>query len=71
MVTSFLNRNGFDSKAHGNLLIASLSKAGLSTLRHNTAELKALQFRGTALQCIKKYGVGSCGPRGFYGTVGK
>lgn len=25
----------------------------------------------SAVQCIKKYGVGSCGPRGFYGTVGK
>jgi len=21
--------------------------------------------------CIRRYGVGSCGPRGFYGTVGK
>ena len=20
---------------------------------------------------LKKYGVGSCGPRGFYGTIGK
>lgn len=25
----------------------------------------------SAVQCIKKYGVGSCGPRGFYGTVGE
>lgn len=25
----------------------------------------------SAVECIKKYGVGSCGPRGFYGTVGK
>jgi len=24
-----------------------------------------------AERCIKKYGVGSCGPRGFYGTVGE
>lgn len=24
----------------------------------------------SAVECIKKYGVGSCGPRGFYGTVG-
>ncbi|KZS20238.1 serine palmitoyltransferase 1 [Daphnia magna] len=23
----------------------------------------------SAVECIKKYGVGSCGPRGFYGTV--
>ena len=24
-----------------------------------------------ASDCIRKYGVGSCGPRAFYGTVGK
>lgn len=24
-----------------------------------------------AIQSLHKYGVGSCGPRGFYGTVGK
>lgn len=24
-----------------------------------------------AENCIRKYGVGSCGPRGFYGTFGK
>ena len=24
----------------------------------------------SAVECIQKYGVGSCGPRGFYGTVG-
>ena len=23
-----------------------------------------------AVETIRKYGVGSCGPRGFYGTVG-
>ena len=23
------------------------------------------------IECMNKYGVGSCGPRGFYGTVGK
>lgn len=27
------------------------------------------EFRKEAEVCIKKYGVGSCGPRGFYGTV--
>ena len=26
---------------------------------------------GEAENCIRKYGVGSCGPRGFYGTFGK
>lgn len=24
-----------------------------------------------AIKTLRKYGVGSCGPRGFYGTVGK
>jgi serine palmitoyltransferase len=24
-----------------------------------------------AIKAIQKYGVGSCGPRGFYGTIGK
>lgn len=24
-----------------------------------------------AVETIRKYGVGSCGPRGFYGTLGK
>lgn len=24
-----------------------------------------------AITTLKKYGVGSCGPRGFYGTIGK
>lgn len=24
-----------------------------------------------AIETVKKYGVGSCGPRGFYGTIGK
>ena len=29
------------------------------------------EMEDRAVECIKKYGVGSCGPRGFYGTVGK
>lgn len=24
-----------------------------------------------AIKSLRKYGVGSCGPRGFYGTIGK
>lgn len=24
----------------------------------------------SAVKAIRKYGVGSCGPRGFYGTIG-
>ncbi|CAL4066377.1 unnamed protein product, partial [Meganyctiphanes norvegica] len=27
------------------------------------------EIEETALQCLHKYGVGSCGPRGFYGTT--
>jgi serine palmitoyltransferase len=27
------------------------------------------QIKEKAINCIHKYGVGSCGPRGFYGTV--
>lgn len=29
------------------------------------------QLDDAAEKCIRRYGVGSCGPRGFYGTVGK
>lgn len=28
-------------------------------------------YQEKAASSIRKYGVGSCGPRGFYGTVGK
>lgn len=28
-------------------------------------------LKETAIKSIQKYGVGSCGPRGFYGTIGK
>ncbi|XP_046405751.1 serine palmitoyltransferase 1 [Ischnura elegans] len=27
------------------------------------------EMEETAIKCLEKYGVGSCGPRGFYGTV--
>ena len=30
-----------------------------------------LLFQAAAIRTLKKYGVGSCGPRGFYGTMGK
>ena len=30
-----------------------------------------LDRQESAADSIRKYGVGSCGPRGFYGTVGK
>lgn len=29
------------------------------------------EIEEAALQCLHKYGVGSCGPRGFYGTTRK
>jgi hypothetical protein len=29
------------------------------------------QLQEAAVKSLRKYGVGSCGPRGFYGTVGK
>ena len=29
------------------------------------------EVKEAAANTIRKYGVGSCGPRGFYGTVGK
>jgi len=28
-------------------------------------------FQNAAIQTLHKYGVGSCGPRGFYGTIGE
>jgi hypothetical protein len=28
-------------------------------------------IKAAALSSLKKYGVGTCGPRGFYGTFGK
>jgi 7-keto-8-aminopelargonate synthetase-like enzyme len=28
-------------------------------------------IQATAFSSLKKYGVGTCGPRGFYGTFGK
>jgi serine palmitoyltransferase len=27
------------------------------------------EIKEKAIECIRKYGVGSCGPRGFYGTL--
>ena len=30
-----------------------------------------LIFQESAQKALRKYGVGSCGPRGFYGTMGR
>lgn len=32
--------------------------------------LNSPDIRENAIAAIRKYGVGSCGPRGFYGTIG-
>lgn len=29
------------------------------------------EIQDSAIASVHKYGVGSCGPRGFYGTIGK
>ena len=28
------------------------------------------RVEAAAVRCLRKYGVGSCGPRAFYGTIG-
>lgn len=33
--------------------------------------LEDKKIQEDAIKSLRKYGVGSCGPRGFYGTVGK
>lgn len=53
----------------------SITVDGVSCL--NLASLNFLGLLGdeniekNAIESIRKYGVGSCGPRGFYGTVGR
>lgn len=43
----------------------------LNLATHNYLGLSDEQsLEDAALDGLKKYGVGSCGPRGFYGTVG-
>jgi len=42
----------------------------LNMATHNYLGLEEFpQIVDNAINCIKKYGVGSCGPRGFYGTL--
>jgi 7-keto-8-aminopelargonate synthetase-like enzyme len=31
---------------------------------------KANDYQDSCISSLEKYGVGSCGPRGFYGTIG-
>lgn len=43
----------------------------LNAATHNyLGLLEHPKLEEAAIVCLKKYGVGSCGPRGFYGTVG-
>ncbi|XP_054706299.1 serine palmitoyltransferase 1-like [Uloborus diversus] len=45
-------------------------KKCLNAATHNYLGLvEHPQLEEAALKCLRKYGVGSCGPRGFYGTV--
>ncbi|GIY82357.1 serine palmitoyltransferase 1 [Caerostris darwini] len=45
-------------------------KKCLNAATHNYLGLvEHEKLEEAALQCLRKYGVGSCGPRGFYGTV--
>lgn len=38
---------------------------------HNYLDLlNAPEIKESAVAAVRKYGVGSCGPRGFYGTIG-
>ena len=39
--------------------------------KHIKCNQVRLLFQTAAIRTLKKYGVGSCGPRGFYGTMGK
>lgn len=42
----------------------------LNMSTHNYLGLEEYsEIKEKAINCISKYGVGSCGPRGFYGTV--
>lgn len=47
-------------------------KVCLNAATHNyLGLLEHPDLEEAAIRCLKKYGVGSCGPRGFYGTVGR
>jgi serine palmitoyltransferase len=42
----------------------------LNMTTHNYLGLEEYpEIKNSATECIAKYGVGSCGPRGFYGTL--
>lgn len=48
------------------------NKMCLNAATHNyLGLLEHPDLEEAAIRCLKKYGVGSCGPRGFYGTVGE
>ena len=46
-------------------------KESLNLASHNYLNLSARpELEKASLDCLHHYGVGSCGPRGFYGTTG-
>lgn len=57
---------------HGKMgkIVSINNKMCLNAATHNyLGLLEHPKLEEAAIRCLKKYGVGSCGPRGFYGTV--
>ncbi|EEB13768.1 serine palmitoyltransferase, putative [Pediculus humanus corporis] len=66
--TNLLNQKVVSSLAGKNISVNGFSCLNLAT--HNYLSLlENSKIQSHATQSINKYGVGSCGPRGFYGTV--
>ncbi|XP_035229031.1 serine palmitoyltransferase 1-like isoform X2 [Stegodyphus dumicola] len=54
----------------GKFIVIDGEKKCLNAATHNYLGLvEHPKLETAALNCLRKYGVGSCGPRGFYGTV--
>lgn len=50
------------------IIVNSIKCLNMAT--HNYLGLEEYpKIKESAINCLQKYGVGSCGPRGFYGTV--
>lgn len=61
-------------------IVTSSSGKQITVNGHNCLNLGTHNYLGLlnspeieedAIAAVRKYGVGSCGPRGFYGTIGK
>jgi serine palmitoyltransferase len=51
--------------------IASTGKTALNLAAYNFTGLQGNEtIRQRAIDTVREYGVGSCGPSGFYGTLG-